>query len=210
MDLSVWNHGPAHVGHLLEAGYELAVFDIVKPAVDEMVAKGAKACSSCKEVAQVSDVVISMVPDSPDVEKVALGEGGIIEAAREGLIYIDMSSIAPKQPSKWLKNWVKKVWCAWMRRSAGEKPAPTTPRFQSWWAVPRIYLNKMLPIFEIMGKTITLCGKNGAGQTVKACNQIQVAMNFIGMAEALVLGTKAGVDPAIIVKVSAADMPKPV
>ena len=87
-------------GHLLEAGYQVAVYDIVKAAVDEMVSKGAKACSSCKEVAQASDVVISIVPDSPDVEKVALGEGGLIEAAREGLIYIDISTIAPKTSFK--------------------------------------------------------------------------------------------------------------
>ena len=110
--------------HLIEAGYEVTVYDIVKPAVEEMVTKGAKACESCKEVAQASDVVISMVPDSPDVENVALGESGLIEAAREGLIYIDMSSIAPKTSIKVAEELGKKgVLCLDAPVSGGETGA---------------------------------------------------------------------------------------
>ena len=190
--------------HLLEAGYEVAVFDITKSAVEELAAKGAKACASCKEVALASDVVISMVPDSPDVEKVALGEGGLIEAAREGLIYIDMSSIAPKTAIKVAEELGKKgVLCLDAPVSGGETGAKNAA-LSIMVGGPKELFEKMLPILEVMGKTITLCGTNGAGQTVKACNQIQVAMNFIGMAEALVLGAKAGVDPAIIIKVLSA------
>ncbi|MDP2966243.1 MAG: 2-hydroxy-3-oxopropionate reductase [Pelolinea sp.] len=188
-------------GHLLEAGFEVAVYDIVKPAVEEMVSKGAKACASCKEIAQVSDVVISMVPDSPDVEKVALGEGGLIEAARKGLIYIDMSTIAPKTSIKVAEELGKKgISCLDAPVSGGETGAKNAALSIMVGGSKELF-DQMLPIFEVMGKTVTLCGANGAGQTVKACNQIQVAMNFIGMAEALVLGTKAGVDPAIIIKV---------
>ncbi len=190
--------------HLLEAGYEVAVFDITKSAVEELAAKGAKACASCKEVAQASDVVISMVPDSPDVEKVALGEGGLIEAAREGLVYIDMSSIAPKTAIKVAEELGKKgVLCLDAPVSGGETGAKNAALSIMVGGSKELF-EKMLPILEVMGKTITLCGTNGAGQTVKACNQIQVAMNFIGMAEALVLGAKAGVDPAIIIKVLSA------
>jgi len=146
-------------------------------------------------------VVISMVPDSPDVEKVALGESGIIEAAREGLIYIDMSSIAPKTAIKVAEELGKKgVLCLDAPVSGGETGAKNAA-LSIMVGGPKDLFDRMLPIFEVMGKTVTLCGSNGAGQTVKACNQIQVALNFIGMAEALVLGTKAGVDPAIIVKV---------
>jgi len=189
------------VGHLLAGGYDVAVFDVVRPAVDEMAVKGAKACGSCKEVAQASDVVISMVPDSPDVEKVALGEGGIIEAAREGLIYIDMSTIAPKTAIKVAEELGKKgVHCLDAPVSGGETGAKNAS-LSIMVGGSKSLLEKVLPIFEVMGKTITHCGTNGAGQTVKACNQIQVAMNFIGMAEALVLGAKSGVDPAIIIKV---------
>ena len=188
-------------GHLIAAGYELAVFDRIPSLVDEVAAKGAKACSSCKEVAQISDVVISMVPDSPDVEQVALGEGGIIEAAREGLIYIDMSSIAPKTAIKVAEELGKKgVLCLDAPVSGGEAGAMNAALSIMVGGTQALF-DQVLPIFEKMGKTVTLCGDNGAGQTVKACNQIQVAMNFIGMAEALVLGAKAGVDPAIIIKV---------
>ena len=188
-------------GHLLAAGYELVVFDVVKALADEVAAKGARACSSCKEVAQLSDVVISMVPDSPDVEKVALGEGGIIEAARKGLIYIDMSSIAPKTAIHVAEELGKKgVLCLDAPVSGGEAGA-INAALSIMVGGSEALFNQVLPIFEKMGKTITLCGDNGAGQTVKACNQIQVAMNFIGMAEALVLGTRAGVDPTIILKV---------
>ncbi len=193
--------GQHMAGHLLAAGYELSVFDVVPSQVDAVAAKGAKACSSCKEVAQKSDVVISMVPDSPDVEKVALGEGGIIEAAREGLIYIDMSSIAPKTAIKVAEELGKKgVLCLDAPVSGGEAGAINAALSIMVGGTQAVF-DQVIPIFEKMGKTITLCGGNGAGQTVKACNQIQVAMNFIGMAEALVLGTKAGVDPAIIIKV---------
>lgn len=187
--------------HLLEAGYEVSIFDIVRSAMDDLVRKGAKACSSCKEVAQVSDIVISMVPDSPDVEKITLGEAGIFETAREGLIYIDMSTIAPKTAIKVAEELGKKgVLCLDAPVSGGETGAKNASLSIMVGGTKELF-DKMLPIFEVMGKTITLCGTNGAGQTVKACNQIQVALNFIGMAEALVLGTKAGVDPAIIIKV---------
>jgi len=187
--------------HLLEEGYELSVFDVVKSAMDELTAKGARASSSCKEVADNCEVIISMVPDSPDVEKVALEEGGIIEAAREGLIYIDMSTIAPGTAIKVAEELGKRgVKCLDAPVSGGETGAKNAALSIMVGGSKELF-NRVLPILEIMGKTITLCGTNGAGQTVKACNQIQVALNFIGMAEALVLGTKAGVDPAIIIKV---------
>jgi 2-hydroxy-3-oxopropionate reductase len=187
--------------HLLDAGYSLCVYDLNAAAVKELVGKGAAACASCKEVAAKSDLVISMVPDSPDVEKVALGENGIIEAAREGLIYIDMSTIAPLTAQKVAAELGKKgVRCLDAPVSGGETGAMNAGLSIMVGGDEKLF-NEVKPIFEVMGKTITLCGGSGAGQTVKACNQIQVAMNFIGMAEAFVLGAKAGVDPAIILQV---------
>ena len=187
--------------HLIEAGYSLSVFDLNPAAVKELVVKGATSCASCKEIAASSDLVISMVPDSPDVEKVALGEGGIIEAAREGLIYVDMSTIAPATSQKVAAVLGEKgVRCLDAPVSGGEAGAMNAG-LSIMVGGDEALFNEVLPIFEIMGKTVTLCGGSGAGQTVKACNQIQVAMNFIGMAEAFVLGAKAGVDPAIILKV---------
>jgi 2-hydroxy-3-oxopropionate reductase len=187
--------------HLLEAGYEVAVYDIYPKAVEEMAKLGGVPCASCKDVSAASDVIISMVPDSPDVEKVALGENGIIESARQGLIYIDMSTIAPAMAVKVAEELGKKgVRCMDAPVSGGETGAKNAA-LSIMVGGPEDLYHEVLPILEIMGQTVTLCGPNGAGQTVKACNQIQVAMNFIGMAEAFVLGAKAGVDPAIILKV---------
>jgi 2-hydroxy-3-oxopropionate reductase len=187
--------------HLLEAGYQLVAYDVVAAALDEVVSKGAERGESCKDVAARSDLVISMVPDSPDVEKVALGEDGIIEAAREGLIYVDMSTIAPGVAIRVAKELGEKgVRCLDAPVSGGETGAKNAA-LSIMVGGPEDLFSEIKPVFEVMGKTITLCGGNGAGQTVKACNQIQVALNFVGMAEAFVLGAKAGVDPAIILQV---------
>lgn len=187
--------------HLLNAGYEVVAYDIVPAAIEQMVGAGAERGESCRDVAARSDVIISMVPDSPDVEQVALGEDGIIEAAKSGHIYIDMSTIAPQTAIDVAEALGEKgVRCLDAPVSGGEVGAQNAA-LSIMVGGPRDVFDAMLPIFEEMGKTITLCGPNGAGQTVKACNQIQVALNFVGMAEAFVLGAKAGVDPDIILQV---------
>lgn len=187
--------------HLMSAGYPVFLFDVDTAAVNELVKKGGVACPNCREVSKASDVVISMVPDSPDVEKVALGKDGIIEAARDGLIYIDMSTIAPNAAIKVAEELGKKgIRCLDAPVSGGETGAKNAA-LSIMVGGPKELFEEVLPIFQVMGKTVTLCGKNGAGQTVKACNQIQVALNLIGMSEAFVLGSKAGVDPAIILQV---------
>lgn len=193
--------GQHMAGHLLDAGYLLTVHDLRPEAVEPFVARGAARGATCADVASRSDVVISMVPDSPDVELVALGPAGIVEAARAGLIYVDMSSIAPATAIKVATELEKKgVGCLDAPVSGGEVGAKNAALSIMVGGSEKL-LNQVLPILQAMGKTITLCGANGAGQTVKACNQIQVALNFIGMAEAFVLGAKAGVDPAVILKV---------
>jgi 2-hydroxy-3-oxopropionate reductase len=187
--------------HLIDAGYALTVYDTTPKRVDDLVTKGAKAASNCADAAAEADVIISMVPDSPDVEKVALGEDGIFETAREGLIYIDMSTIAPDTAIRVARVLGEKgVRCLDAPVSGGETGAKNATLSIMVGGDEDVF-NEVMPVLEKMGQTITLCGANGAGQTVKACNQIQVAMNFIGMAEAFVLGTKAGVDPAVILKV---------
>jgi 2-hydroxy-3-oxopropionate reductase len=187
--------------HLLDAGYEVVAFDIISDNLAKIVDRGAERGTSSRDVAARSDVIISMVPDSPDVEKVALGEDGIIEAARAGLTYADMSTIAPGTAVRVARELGSKgVRCLDAPVSGGEVGAKNAT-LSIMVGGPEDAFNEMLPIFEVMGKTINLCGLNGAGQTVKACNQIQVALNFVGMAEALVLGAKAGVDPAIILRV---------
>lgn len=187
--------------HLLDAGYAVVVHDINRNAVKEIVASGASEAFSPREVAEKSDSLITMLPDSPDVELVALGKDGLIDGVKSGMLYADMSSIAPTVAVKVAKELgAKGVRCLDAPVSGGQVGAEKAI-LSIMVGGSKDDFNAFLPIFEKLGKTVTLCGKNGAGQIVKACNQIQVAMNFVGMAEALVLGAKAGVDPAIIIKV---------
>jgi 2-hydroxy-3-oxopropionate reductase len=193
--------GQHMAAHLLNAGYPLTAYDIVPAALESIVKKGASPASSCKEAAERSDVIISMVPDSPDVEKVALGARGIIEGARQDSIYADMSTISPHTAIKVAEVLgAQGVRCLDAPVSGGQVGAQNAA-LSIMVGGPKDLFEEMLPIFKVMGKVVTHCGANGAGQTVKACNQIQVALNFVGMAEAFVLGTKAGVDPAVILQV---------
>jgi 2-hydroxy-3-oxopropionate reductase len=187
--------------HLLKAGYPLVVHDLNRKPVAELVAEGAAEAFSSREVAERSDWLITMVPDSPDVEKVALGEDGLIEGVKPGTLYADMSSIAPTVAIKVAEALGEKsVRCLDAPVSGGQVGAEQAT-LSIMVGGDEATFQEFLPIFEKLGKTITLCGKSGAGQIVKACNQVQVALNFVGMAEAVVLGAKAGVDPAIIIKV---------
>jgi 2-hydroxy-3-oxopropionate reductase len=186
---------------LMEAGYSLVVHDINREPVNELVSVGAREAWSPKEVAVQSDVIITMLPDSPDVELVALGPNGVMEGIRPGSIYIDMSTISPTVAVKMAEAGKEKGVNVLDAPVSGGDVGAQQGTLSIMVGGDGNIFNEMLPIFEVVGRSIVLCGGNGAGQTVKACNQIQVALNLIGMAEALVLGAKAGVDPAIVVKV---------
>ncbi|MBC8447292.1 MAG: 2-hydroxy-3-oxopropionate reductase [Chloroflexi bacterium] len=187
--------------NLLKAGYPLVVHNRSREPVQELVAAGAEEAFTPQEIAQRSQVIITMLPDSPDVELVALGPEGLIAGASEGDIYVDMSTIAPRIAVKVAAAMAEKgVRCLDAPVSGGDVGAINATLSIMVGGDAETF-HEVRPIFEALGKTITLCGPNGAGQTVKACNQIQVALNIVGMAEALVLGAKAGVDPAIIVQV---------
>ena len=186
--------------HLINAGYELVVYDIVEASVNEITAAGASAAGSCKEVAEQADVIITMVPDSPDVEAAALGENGIIEGISEGNYYIDMSTIAPSVAvSVGEKMAEKGVLCLDGPVSGGDVGAQNAT-LSIMVGGEEDAFNTIKPIFDIMGNAV-LCGPLGSGQIVKACNQVLVAVTIAGVSEALTLGTKAGVDPINIVKV---------
>ena len=187
--------------NLLKAGYPLVVHNRSREPVQELVAAGAEEAFTPQEIAQRSQVIITMLPDSPDVELVALGPDGLIAGASEGDIYVDMSTIAPRIAVKVAAAMAEKgVRCLDAPVSGGDVGAINATLSIMVGGDAETF-HEVRPIFEALGKTIVLCGPNGAGQTVKACNQIQVALNIVGMAEALVLGAKAGVDPAIIVQV---------
>lgn len=189
--------------NLVKAGYSLVVHNRSRGAVDELTAESDQitGASSPREVAEQVSIVITMLPDSPDVRAVVFGEDGILEAMNEGDLLIDMSTIAPETAIE--------VSEALKARGASALDAPVSGGDKGAIAGTLSIMvggeeadfERAKPLFEAMGKTIVHVGAPGAGQTVKACNQVVVAMNYAAVSEALVLGSKAGVDPAKVVEV---------
>lgn len=189
--------------NLIKAGHELTVFDIVDSAVKELESMGAKSARSSKEVAARADLVITMLPDSPDVEKAALGPDGVFEGIRSGSTYIDMSTISPVTSKKVAETAkTKDVRVLDAPVSGGEKGAIDGTLTIMVGGAKSVF-DDCLPIFQVMGKNIVYCGEVGSGQVVKACNQILVAGVLETASEALVLGAKAGVDPEVVLRVIA-------
>ena len=187
--------------NLIKAGYRLTVHSRGRLPVDEVVAAGAAEAWTPSQVAEQSDLVITMLPDSPDVEEVALGPEGLIDGARPGLIYVDMSTIAPAVAIGVAEVLGEKgVRCLDAPVSGGDVGAQQGTLSIMVGGDEETF-EQVSPLFEILGQSAVLCGPNGAGQTVKACNQVLVAVTIAGVSEALVLGAKAGVDPAKIVQV---------
>jgi len=184
--------------NLLKAGHSLVVHSRSRGPVDEIVKAGAKAASSPKDVAAQCDVLITMLPNSPDVELVALGPNGIIEGARRGLILADMSTISPIVSKKIGEALAAKgVAMLDAPVSGGEKGA-TDGALSIMVGGDKAVFEKVLPIFQAMGKTITLLGPLGFGGFTKLANQIIVAVNLTALAEALTLGKKAGLDRELL------------
>jgi 2-hydroxy-3-oxopropionate reductase len=180
--------------NLLKAGYPLVVHSRSRGPVDEIVRAGAKVGSSPRDVAAQSDVLITMLPNSPDVELVALGRDGIIEGARPGLLFVDMSTISPivsKKVGEALAGKSVKMLDAPV--SGGEKGA-IDGALSIMVGGDKAVFDAVLPIFQAMGKTITHLGPLGFGGFTKLANQIIVAVNLTALAEALTLAKKAGLD----------------
>jgi 2-hydroxy-3-oxopropionate reductase len=161
----------------------------------ELSAAGGKACASGKEVAQKADVIITMVPDTPDVEKALFAKDGVAEGLSAGKIVVDMSSISPIETKAFAER-VRKAGADYVDApvSGGEVGAKNAALTIMVGASEAAFA-KVKPLFELMGKNITLVGEVGAGQICKVCNQIIVALNIEAVAEALLLASKAGVDP---------------
>jgi 2-hydroxy-3-oxopropionate reductase len=186
---------------LQQAGYPLVVFDRKPDSCTQFVAQGAILGANPFDVANQSEVIITMLPDTPDVEEVMFGQNGLLPALKPGKIYIDMSSISPKM--------AQRIGAASQEAgfealdapvSGGDVGAKNGTLSIMVGGEPQVF-DEVLPIFQTMGKNIILCGEHGAGQIVKVCNQILVGITIAGVSEALTLGAKAGVDPAIIVQV---------
>jgi 2-hydroxy-3-oxopropionate reductase len=184
--------------NLLKAGYPLVVFDLNKDAMEDLVKAGALAAHSSKEVAERTDVIITMLPDSPEVKEVILGKDGVIEGVRRDSVVIDMSSINPlvtQEIARALNGKGVKMLDAPV--SGGE-----TGAIQGTLAImvggEKKVFEDSLEIFRAMGKNIVHVGEIGAGGYVKLVNQIIVALNIASVGEAFCLGVKAGLDPQVI------------
>ena len=195
--------GGPMAANLARAGYPLVVHNRSRSKVEQFVAEHqhAEAAATPKEVAERTNVVVTMLPDSPDVEQVYLGEDGVIAGARAGQLLIDMSSIAPSV-ARAVDSAASEVGASALDApvSGGDVGAREgTLSIMVGGAVDAF--ERARPLFDVMGRTIVRLGEAGAGQTAKACNQILVAVTIEAVSEALVLASKAGVDPDRLIEV---------
>ncbi|HEX2741161.1 MAG TPA: 2-hydroxy-3-oxopropionate reductase [Rubrobacter sp.] len=187
--------------NLIDADYDLVVYNRTREKAEELASEGATVVGSPKEVAEQSDVIITMLPDSPQVEEVLTGEDGVLEGVSEGALIVDMSTISPVVTEE-------------LSEKAGEKGASMLDAPVSGGDVGAIEgtlsimvggseddFERAKPLFDVMGKTVTHVGPSGTGQVVKAANQIVVALTIEAVSEALVLGSKGGVAPEKILDV---------
>ncbi|HEX7434124.1 MAG TPA: NAD(P)-binding domain-containing protein, partial [Anaerolineaceae bacterium] len=183
----------------LKAGFPIVVHNRSRQAVDELISAGAFCANSPAEVARQVDIIFTNLPDSPDVESVALGEKGIIEGAHPGLIYVDNSTVMPATAQLISERFADKgVACLDAPVSGGDVGA-RDGTLTIMVGGPEDALEKVMPVFKAMGKTITRVGDAGAGQIAKAANQIMVAAQMVAMAELLIFAQKAGADPQKVV-----------
>ena len=184
--------------NLLKAGYSLVVYDVAAGPVAELIGAGAAASESCSDAARRVEMVITMLPDGPDVEKAVLGPGGVLEGARPGAMVVDMSSISPTVSQKVAAACAEKgVEFLDAPVSGGEPKAVDGTLAIMVGGKPEVF-EKALPVLQKMGSSVTLTGPAGAGNVTKLANQIMVACNIAAMGEALVLATRAGLDPEVV------------
>jgi 2-hydroxy-3-oxopropionate reductase len=187
--------GAPMAGQLIKAGHQLFVYTRGKLAAD-IAATNAKPCASAKAVAESADIIITMVPDTPDVAAVLFDADGVAAGLSKGKTVIDMSSISPIETKEFAKK-INALGCDYLDApvsggEVGAKAASLTIMVGGTEAA----FERVKPLFELMGKNITLVGGNGDGQTCKVANQIIVALNIAAVGEALVFASKAGADPA--------------
>jgi 2-hydroxy-3-oxopropionate reductase len=187
--------GVPMAGHLLTAGHEVYLYDI-KPLAKSLVTQGGIPCLSCKDVALRADTIILMVPDTSNVADALFSEDGVAAGLSPGKIVVDMSSISPIETKEFAKK-IEALGCEYLDApvSGGEVGAKAGSLTIMVGGKQEIF-DRVKPLFELMGKNITLVGGSGAGQTCKVANQIIVALNIEAVGEALLFASKAGADPA--------------
>jgi 2-hydroxy-3-oxopropionate reductase len=187
--------GNPMAAHLIAAGHEVFMTTLGKVPAELLTGKG-KACDSITDVVKQADIIFLMLPDTPDVAKVLFGEGGVSFALTKGKTVVDMSSISPMDTKEFAKK-INDLGCDYLDApvsggEVGAKAASLTIMVGG----PQAAFDLVKPLFELMGKNITLVGGNGDGQTCKVANQIIVALNIAAVGEALLFASKAGADPA--------------
>ena len=181
--------------NLLKAGYSLTVYDIVPDKVKDVVEAGAEAGSSSKDVAEKSKVVITMLPNSPDVKEAVLGKNSVLEGAKPGTILIDMSSIAPLASKEVAEKAKEKGVTVLDAPVSGGEPKAIKGTLAIMVGGPQETFDEVEDILSVMGASVIRVGEIGSGNMTKLANQIIVALNIAAMSEAMVLATKSGVDP---------------
>ena len=187
--------GTPMAGHLIEGGQEVYLHSR-SGVPEDLVSAGGQACASSKEVAQKADIIITMVPDTPDVGAVLFGENGVAAGLAQGKVVVDMSSISPVETKEYAKK-INALGCDYLDApvsggDVGAKNATLSIMVGGTQAA----FDRVKPVFELMGKNITLVGGNGDGQTCKVANQIVVALTIGAVAEGLLFAAKAGADPS--------------
>jgi len=187
--------GAPMAGHLVKAGHEVFINTRSK-VPQELASSSAIQCGSPSEVAEKADIILMMLPDTPDVEKVLFGDKGIAAGLSKGKVVVDMSSISPIATKEFAKK-INALGCDYLDSpvSGGEVGAKNATLSIMVGGDEAVF-NKVKPVFDLMGKNINLVGSNGDGQTAKVANQIIVALNIEAVAEALLFASKAGADPA--------------
>jgi len=184
--------------NLLKAGHTLVVYDIVPALLERVVASGAAAGKSARDAAERSDIVITMLPDGPDVEKAVLGPAGVLEGARAGSTIVDMSSISPLVAQKVGAECKAKGVKFLDAPVSGGEPKAIDGSLAIMVGGDEAVFHEVEPVLRAMGSSVTLTGAVGAGNVTKLANQIIVACNIAAMGEALVLATRAGLDPNVV------------
>jgi 2-hydroxy-3-oxopropionate reductase len=184
--------------NLMKAGHNVAVFDIIPALVERASGNGASPCSSACTVTERSQIVITMLPDGPQVEEAVLGPGGVLEGSRPGLIIIDMSSVSPLVSQKVGKACESRGVRFLDAPVSGGEPKAIDGTLAIMVGGDEALFTEMEPVLRVLGSSVTLTGPIGAGNITKLANQIIVACNIAAMGEALVLATRAGLDPNIV------------
>ena len=184
--------------NLLKAGHEVYAYDLIPACVEEVVGAGAKAVSSPKEAAENGDIVITMVPNGPQVKQAVLGENGVLCGARKGQLIVDMSSIAPTASQEVYKA-CKEQGVRFMDAPvSGGEPGAIAGTLSIMCGGDKPDFDEVYDILMIMGASVVYCGEIGAGNTTKLANQIIVALNIAAVSEAFTLAVKAGVNPRTV------------